>query len=72
MKGYAKVTLGANPYPTELLLRGIGGRIYREMPKNMQKSVTSVRDLLQTFINLEVYSILCPAPGHLLNGAKIL
>ena len=38
----------------------------------MLGNVISVRDLRQTFTNLEEFSILFPALGHSLNGVWIL
>ena len=56
----------------ELLLKDTGGQACKRRPKNMLKSVISVRDSRQTFTSLEEFSIIFPALSHLLNGVWIL
>ena len=51
IKGFVEATQEVDSYLIEPLLRDIGGRTCRRKHKNMWKSVTSAKNLPQTFIN---------------------
>ena len=55
-----------------LLLKDTGGQTCKKRHKNTLGNVISVRDLRQTFTNLEEFSILFTALGHSLNEVWIL
>ena len=67
-----KVTHEENLYLTEPLFKDTGGQACKRKHKNMLKNVISVRDLRQTFINLEEFFILFLALGLSSNEAWIL
>ena len=56
MKGFMRVTQEKDLYLIELLLKDTGGQACKRRPKNMLKSVISVRDSRQTFTSLEEFS----------------
>ena len=62
----------ANPCLTSPLRRDIGGQICKEKRKNMCRNMTSVKDLLPTFISQGAFLILSLVPGLLLSGAWTL
>ena len=72
MKGFAEVTQEEDLYLTEPLLKDTSGQACKRRHKNMLGNVISVRDLRQTFTNLEEFAILFPALALLLNGVWIL
>ena len=72
MKGFMVVTQEEDLCLIGLLLKDTGGPTCKKRPKNMLRSVISVRDSRQTFTSLEEFSILYPALGHLLSGVWIL
>ena len=69
MKGFMQATLEANHYLTGPSPRDIGGQICKGKHKSMWRNAINAKDFPQTFINQGESLILCPALGHLLNGA---
>ena len=69
MKESVEATRGVDLCLTGPSHKAIGGQICRKKYKTMQKNVTNVRDLSQTFTNLEESLILCLALSLSLNGA---
>ena len=69
MKRFVGVTQEEDPFLIELLLRDTGGQACKRRHINMSRNVISIKDSHQIFTNLEDFSILSLALGHLLNGA---
>ena len=72
MKEFVEAIRGVGLYHIGLLRKAIGGQRCKKKHRTMQRSVTSVKGLPQTFTNLEEFLILCPVLGLLLNGAWTL
>ena len=72
MKEFVEAIRGAGPYHIGLLHKATSGRRCKKKHRTMQRSVTSVKGLPQTFTNLEEFLILCPVLGFSHNGAWIL
>ena len=67
-----EVMPGGDPWRIERSPKGTGGRICKEKPKNMQRSVINARDSPQISINQEESLTHSPAFGRLLSGVLIL
>ena len=72
MKEFVEATPGEDSYLNGPLLRDIGGQACRKKHKNMLENVINIKNSLQTFTNLEEFSIIFPALGLLLNRAWTL
>ena len=72
MKGFVGVTREEDPCLIGLLSKDIGGQACKRTHRNTLRNVISVRGLRRIFTNLEEFSILFLALGHLLNGAWTL
>ena len=72
MKGFVGVTREEDPCLIGLLSKDIGGQTCKRTHRNTLRNVISVRGLRRIFTNLEEFSILFLALGHLLNRAWTL
>ena len=72
MKGFMGVIQEENPCLIGLLPRDIGGQTCKRRRKNTLRNAISVKGLGQIFTNLEEFSTLSLALGHLLNGGWTL
>ena len=68
MKGYVEVIREAGCWHTKPLLRGIGGRTYKNKHWITLENVINAKGLLQVFINPGVLSTLYPVRGPLPSG----